>query len=157
ASRYGLSYLGEAVVVANNEADLAPEGAETIRTLAGGDRLKQETYIDIFSGRSFREALLVHAGRAGALAPAPPPQALQSLHFLPALDLELAEDAASPDAFRLGVKETEIILRGTGAAPAMRRLIARRPGSSRLADLVGTGDEEGEAGEVLRIAVEAGL
>ncbi len=66
AGRFGLDYLGEAAVVANNEADLAPQGADSIRALSGGDRLKRETYIDIFSGRSFREALLVHRGRAEA-------------------------------------------------------------------------------------------
>ncbi|HXT09754.1 MAG TPA: class I SAM-dependent methyltransferase [Roseiarcus sp.] len=143
AASHGLAYLGESVAVANNEADLAPEGAETIRALAGGDRLKAETYIDIFSGRSFREALLIHAGRA----PAPTPQ-LGSLHAIPALDFEIADEDG--DAFRLSIKDTELVIRNSGAAPAMRRLVARRPASCAVADL-------GEVDEALRIAVENGL
>jgi SAM-dependent methyltransferase len=152
AGRHGLVYLSEAVAVANNEADLAPEGAETIRALSGGDRLKRETYIDIFSGRSFREALLFHAGRAPTSR-----DALRSLHFIPALDLEIADEDG--DAFHLAVKETALVFRNSGAKAALRRFVARRPGSSTLAELVPPDDEVAlaEAGEALRIAVEAGL
>jgi hypothetical protein len=150
AGRFGLDYLGEAVVVANNEADLAPEGAESIRRLAQGDRLKRETYIDIFSGRSFREALLVHRGRA-AVEPA-----VESLHYIPALDLELAVARNAPGVFRLNVKDTELHFRDSRAEPAVRRLLERRPASSRLADLAEP-DLRAEVGETLRVAVEAGL
>ena len=153
-----LEYLSEAVAVANNAADLAPDAAQTIEALAGGDRLKRETYIDIFSGRSFREALLVRAGRTGALSPAPPPQTLKALHFLPALDFEFASDA--PDAFLIRAGGAELGFSGlAGAAPAMRRLAGRRPGSSSWMDLVPEPDKSRQtaAGEALRVAVEAGL
>ena len=153
AARFDLGYLGEAVAVANNEADLAPDGAETIRALSGGDRLKRETYIDIFSGRSFREAVLVHRGREAVLAPEPPPEALRSLHFIPALDLECAP---APDGVRLAVKDLDLTFHDGAAEPGLRRLIARKPGSSRLADLGADGDAE-PLGEALRIAVETGL
>ena len=116
AGRHGLAYLGESVAVANNEADLAPDGADTIRTLSGGDRLKHETYIDIFSGRTFREALLGHAGRA----PAPTP-AQRSLHYIPSIDLEIADEGS--DAFRLSIKDTSLVLRNSSAAPAISRSI----------------------------------
>jgi len=135
AGRFGLDYLGEAVVVANNEADFAPEGADAIRRLSDGDRLKRETYIDIFSGRTFREALLVRKGRADALAAGPSAQALEALHYIPALDLELALAREAVGAFRLNVKETELHFRDSQAEPAMRRLLERRPASSRFADL----------------------
>ena len=153
AARFGLGYLGEAAAVANNEADLAPEGAETIRALSGGDRMKRETYIDIFSGRSFREALLVHRGREASLAPEPPPEALRSLHFIPALDLDLAP---APEGVRLAVKTLDLTIHDRALEPGLRRLIARKPGSSRLADLGAEGDAE-SLGEALRLAVDAGM
>lgn len=158
AGRFGLDYLGEAVVVANNEADLAPQGAETIRRLAQGDRLKRETYIDIFSGRSFREALLVHRGRAEPIAE-PTPQALEALHYIPALELGLAVARDVAGVFRLNVKETELFFRDSQVEPAMRRLLERRPASSSFADLAGSAPEEfrDELREALRLAVEAGL
>jgi SAM-dependent methyltransferase len=148
ASRCGLAYLGESVAVANNADDLAPEGAETIRALSSGDPLKREIYIDIFSGRTFREALLVHAGRADAAAPAP-------LHFIPAIDLDIADE--DDGGFRLSAQASALVIRNSGAAPAMRRLVARRPASSTLADLADDEAALAEAGEALRIAVENGL
>ena len=159
AGRFGLDYLGEAVVVANNEANLAPEGADAIRRLSAGDRLKRETYIDIFSGRSFREALLVHKGRADALAPGPSAQALEALHYIPALDLELAVARGAAGAFRLNVKETELHFRDSQAEPAMRRLLERRPASSDFADLAASASEAilAELRETLQVAVESGL
>jgi hypothetical protein len=122
--------------------DLAPQGAESIRALSDGDRLERETYNDIFSGRTFREALLVHSGRP----PAPTP-ALRSLRFFPAIDLEIAEEDG--DAFRLCIKDAEIVIRNSSAAPA----------SSTLAELVAPDDEGAlaEVDEVLRVAVEACL
>jgi SAM-dependent methyltransferase len=155
AGRFGLDYLGEAAAVANNEAELAPEGAQSIRALSEGDRLKRESYIDIFSGRSFREALLVHSGRADAIAE----PALESLHYIPALELGLAVARDAPGVFRLSIKETELFFQDSRAEPAIRRLLERRPASSRLADLVEGADAElrDEIRETLRIAVEAGL
>ena len=157
AARHGLDYLGEAVVVANSEADLAPDGASTIRRLSGGDRLKRESYIDIFSGRTFREALLVRAGRADALAPTPPESALRTLNFLPALDLRITDDG--PGGFCLAAGETEIAVDSLAGKPALLRLVERGPASSRLADLVLDGPSETALGvaEILRVAVEAGL
>ncbi|MDE3177210.1 MAG: methyltransferase regulatory domain-containing protein [Pseudomonadota bacterium] len=151
AGRHELEYLSEAVVVANNEDDLAPEGAGAIRALADGDRLKRETYIDIFSGRSFREALLVRAGRIG---PAPAAAPLERLHFIPALDLEFKEAA---DGFALTAGATEIAVHAADAGPALRRLVERRPRSSNLADLAPARESRDAVSEVLRAAVEAGL
>jgi SAM-dependent methyltransferase len=150
AARHGLAYLGEAAVVANSEADLAPEGAETIRALSGGDRLKRETYIDIFSGRSFREAVLVHAGRE--IVEAPSPEGLAALHFIPALELGLGQAPDGADVYGLKLKKTELEAHGAAAGEALRRLLRRRPASSRLADLGGE-----EVADLLRAAVEAGL
>jgi SAM-dependent methyltransferase len=154
AARFDLAYLSEAVAVANNEVDLAPEGAETIRALSGDDRLKRETYIDIFSGRSFREALLVHRGRDERLAPEPRREAPRALHFIPALDLELT---SAPNGFRLAIKDAELTFEDATAEPGLRRLIERKPGSSRLADLGANGGDAEALGEALWIAVETGL
>jgi hypothetical protein len=155
AGRFGLDYLGEAAIVANNEADLAPEAAQSIRRFSEGDRLKRESYIDIFSGRSFREALLVHRGRVEAPAGSTP----EALHYIPALELALAVARDAPGVFRLNVKETELFFRDSRAEPAIRRLLERRPASSVLADLVEGADADlrDEIRETLRIAVEAGL
>ena len=62
-------------------------------------------------------------------------QALEALHYIPSLELEFAVARDAPGVFRLNVKETELLFRDSRAEPAMRRLLERRPASSRLADL----------------------
>ena len=130
-----------------------------MRRLIAGDRLKRETYIDIFSGRSFREALVIHKERADALATGPSAQALEALRYIPALDLELAVARDAVGAFRLNVEETELHFRDSHAEPAMRRLLERRPASSRFADLAPSASEAtcSKLRETLQVAVEAGL
>ena len=65
--RHGLTYVGECNVAANREDGMAPAGAETIRALARGDDRAREQYLDIFSGRGFREAVITHGPRAGMI------------------------------------------------------------------------------------------
>jgi SAM-dependent methyltransferase len=160
-ARFGLDYMSESVADANNETGIIPEGADSIRALARGDRLARETYIDIFSGRTFREALVVRGGRVGELSPTPPAEAIEALHFLPVPDLEVKQDADDPDAFQLVFEDDELTFRGLDAAPAFRRLCERRPRSSRIADLVDMDAISPEARaaleETLRVAVEFGL
>ena len=89
--------------------EVAPDAVESIRLLSGDNRLKRETYIDIFSGRSFREALLVRGGRTAEFSPSPGSTALESLHFIPALDLQLDGDVQRlQSAFINGVKHIPV-------------------------------------------------
>ena len=113
AGRRGLDYLGETLVGASLPDERAPDGAEHIRRLSGGDRLKRETYIDIFSGRTFRKSLLIRAGRAGGLADGPDDHGLEALHFIPALDLKMATAPDEPGTFSIALRETELNLRNT--------------------------------------------
>src|SRR5271165_997849 len=66
--RHALAYVGECNVAANREAAMAPAGAATIRALARGDDRAREQYLDIFSGRAFREAVITHARRAAGVS-----------------------------------------------------------------------------------------
>jgi hypothetical protein len=57
---------------------------------------------------------------------------------------------------RLAVKDLDLTFHDSAVEPGLRRLIERKPGSSRLADLGGDGDAD-PLSEALRIAVETGL
>jgi SAM-dependent methyltransferase len=92
--RHGLAYLSECNVSANYEDSIAAAGATSIRTLAQGDDRAREQYIDIFSGRAFREALVVRAGRAGAVRREIPRDRLDAFHFAPPLDLTVRPPSA---------------------------------------------------------------
>jgi len=158
-SAFGLSYLSECVLSANCEDTIAADGAESIRALARGDRMARETYIDIFSGRSFREAALVSAARVGDFRDEPTAEALSQLHFLPDLKLELHTDPVEPEVFHLTDGDSDLGFRGAAVAEAMRGFVARRPGSARIADLASSVGSELRAAilETLKAAVELGL
>lgn len=156
---WGLTYLSECVLSANSEDTMAADGAQSIRALARGDRMAREAYIDIFSGRSFREAALVHAARAGSFRDEPTAETLNELYFLPDLKLELRADPDAEDVFHLTDGESDLGFRGAAVAEAMRGFVERRPGSARIGDLApSVGSELRTAiGETLKAAVELGL
>ena len=131
AARFDLDYLGESTVAAGSLSDLPPAGGESVLRFSGGDRLKRETYIDIFSGRTFRESLLMRGGRAQAISAEP--QGLEALHFIPALDLEFGASAESPNAFAFTLKQAKLPVEAA-LEPAIHRFMARQPASSQLAD-----------------------
>jgi len=143
----GLAYLTEAALGADGEDALAPEGAETIRALAQGDDRARGRYLDIFSGRSFREALIVKAGRFGSTRPPPALDALDTLHFIAPLDFALARDEEG--ALTVGSEGSVHVIEGDAAALAMRRLIGRLPGSARLDDLAPAGGADRAAARAL--------
>jgi len=156
-ARFGLDYLGESAVSGNNPAAFVSEAAEAIEALADGDRGQRETYVDIFTGRSFREALIVRAGRAAALAAAPPVATWDRLHVLPGLDLKGAADPDEASVYRLGDGETELTFRGLDVGAALARLVARKPASSSFADLRARAEAREALAEALRLVVEFGL
>jgi trans-aconitate methyltransferase/methyltransferase-like protein len=133
--RHGLAYLGECNVSANSEDSIAPAGAASIRALAQGDDRAREQYIDIFSGRAFREALVVHAGRSGAVRRELPRDRLDAFHFVPPLNLTVRPPSADEPVWRVGDDDEGIAIEDEAVASAIGRLADRLPRSSRLEDI----------------------
>ena len=133
--RHGLAYLGECNVSANREDSIAAAGAASVRALSRGDDRAREQYIDIFSGRAFREALIVHLARAGAIRREIPRDRLDALHFVAPLTLAVSPPSEGEPVWRAGDGEEGIVVEDEAVAKAIGRLIARLPRSSRLEDL----------------------
>jgi SAM-dependent methyltransferase len=133
--RRGLAYLGECNVSANYEESMAAAGAASIRRFSRGDDRAREQYIDIFSGRAFREALIVHGERASAIRRAPPIDSMDSFHFVPSLKLTSLPPSEERQAWRIGEEDAGIAVEEEAVAIAFERLIARLPGSSTLEDM----------------------
>jgi trans-aconitate methyltransferase len=133
--RHRLAYLSESVVAANWEDGMAGAGGATIRALSRGDDRAREQYIDIFTGRVFREALIVHAGRAGAIRRGILREQLEVLHLVAPSTLTLRPRTEAQNGWRAGNGEGGIVVEDEAVAEAIRRLIARLPGSSRLEDV----------------------
>ncbi len=127
---------------ANCEDSIAAEGAARVRALARGNDRAREQYIDIFSGRAFREALIVHGARAGAIRRENPRDRLDAFHFVAPLNLAVRPPAEGESVWRAGDGEEGIAVEDQATAEAIRRLIARLPRSSRLDDVAPKGVTE---------------
>lgn len=134
ASRYELSYLCETRISANIPENSSAERATLIRDLAQGDLVSTEQYIDIVTGRTFREALLIHSATALQVDRTFNDERFISLHFVvpPAFKLNESERAACV----IVSDETEIDVLDPDVAAAVRELVQRSPATSTLEDLV---------------------
>ncbi len=118
-----------------SEESIAEAGAASIRRLSRGDDRAREQYIDIFSGRAFREALVVHGARASAIRRAIPTDRMDAFHFVPPLSLKSHPPSDEKQAWRIGEQDGGILVEEEAVATAFERLVARLPGSSMLEDI----------------------
>jgi SAM-dependent methyltransferase len=133
--RHALAYVGECNVAANREEAMAPAGAASIRALAREDDRAREQYLDIFSGRAFREALIVHAARAGEISRSIPRDRLDAFHFVAPAAWSVSPPSAGEPAWRVADGEDGVVVDDEAVASAIGGLIARLPRSSRLEDI----------------------
>lgn len=133
--RHGLGYLSECNISASAEESIAGAGAASIRRLSRGDDRAREQYIDIFSGRAFREALVVHGARASAIRREIPIGRMDAFHFVPPLTLRSRPPSDENPGWRIGEQDGGVVMEEEAVATALERLVARLPGSSTLEDL----------------------
>src|SRR5208337_4708691 len=114
----------------------------SIRALARGDDRAREQYLDIFSGRAFREALIAHAPRAGAVTRHIRRDRLDALHFVAPLALKVIPPRESRENWRVANGDDGIEANEEDVANAVGRLIARLPRSSRLEDIAPAAETE---------------
>ncbi|HXW20342.1 MAG TPA: class I SAM-dependent methyltransferase [Roseiarcus sp.] len=135
AQRFGLAYACESRVRANRPETVAPDAAAIIEEFSGGDGMAREQYIDIFSGRTFRESILIRADEAFRLDASDRRQRLAALHMIAPIGLELRPIEGKPGAFVIADDAVSLECDDPAAVESVRRLIARRPSSSRFEDL----------------------
>ena len=63
---------------------MVPEAAQVIRDLSGSEVLAAEQYIDMMSGRTFRQTLLVHEAIKSAIDRSLDPARIAGLHIVAA-------------------------------------------------------------------------
>jgi methyltransferase-like protein/trans-aconitate methyltransferase len=134
AGRHGLAFLAEADVSTMIPSMFAPATAALVQTFGRNEVPSTEQYIDIVSGRTFRQTLLVASERAARIDRNPSGERLQALHFLGRANFTLTRDAggttlAEPNGRRLQVSSAAL-------ADVLAYFVARFPGSSSFDDLV---------------------
>jgi SAM-dependent methyltransferase len=134
ANRHGLVFLGECELrsmLPENYGAVAP----TIRTLGGNDVVAAEQYIDVFSGRTFRQTLLVPAARLPGISRNVSPDRLASLHLVSNLAAVPSDDPDFPYVFKDPVGAT-FKTRRENVRRTFELIQANQPGSSSYRQLL---------------------
>ncbi|HLW93701.1 MAG TPA: class I SAM-dependent methyltransferase [Roseiarcus sp.] len=145
AARWGLSYVGEARARANCVESVAPGASAIIEDLSGGDPGSREQYVDIFSGRTFRESILARAAHARRIDRSDEMNRLADLHLVAPIGLDVKAVDGQADAIAIADGDAALRCNDPNVIESIRRLIARRPSSSRLADIAPSAAKNGRA------------
>lgn len=159
AGRHGLAYLGETRASGNIPENSGARRAELIRELSGGGLEAMEKYMDIVTGRTFRESLLIRAARAPLANRSLEDARLEGLHIIVPAAFRFMESATAACAVTDG--DTEIDINDAGVAAALREMMARNPRSSSLDELApratASPEQRARLASVLMGFVRAGL
>jgi len=136
ARRHGLAYLGETSVGTMIPEVQVPEAAEAVRALSGSELWAAEQYMDMISGRTFRQTLLVHEEAQSSIDRSFDPARLRDLHMTASSGFKpAASKAPGEHAFDDGTGTT-LSTDDHLVAQAIERFMARLPSSSSLTDLI---------------------
>jgi 2-polyprenyl-3-methyl-5-hydroxy-6-metoxy-1,4-benzoquinol methylase len=157
AARHGLGYLGECEFSSMILDNYGPEVAEQVRARSGNDLVETEQYLDLLSGRTFRQSLLVGSERMAGVDRALTPARVADLQFLAPAGLSVVRDGdaaivSDGNGRSLNTAHRDVI-------DGIEKLVARFPASSGLDDLTGvmTASARDAVGEALYKMVIAGM
>lgn len=133
AARHGLGYLGECELSSMILDNYGASVAEQVRTRSGNDLVETEQYLDLLSGRTFRQSLLVASDRMAGVDRSLTADRIAGLHFLAPAGLTATREGnvatVTDPAGRTLTSTDGDVIRG------IERLVARFPASSALDDL----------------------
>jgi hypothetical protein len=134
AQRHGLGFLAEADLPSMIVSNYPPAMAEVVPRIGGNALLATEQSIDMVSGRTFRQTLLVAAERAARIDRQLAAARLDGLHFIGDAGLALTREAGGATLARPTGRRLH-----TGSGPlaeALARFVSAFPGSASVDDLV---------------------
>ncbi len=143
AARHGLGYLGECELSSMILDNYGHEVAQQVRARSKNDLVESEQYLDLLSGRTFRQSLLVADDRMADVNRALSPDRTESLHFLAIAGLRIEQNGKKASvidaAGRTLTSDIKAVIEGIG------RFIVRFPASSSLDDLTQGVDDTARA------------
>lgn len=133
AQDQGLDYLGEADFALMFPGNYGRDFASEVLSRTSSDIISVEQMLDVLTGRTFRQTLLVHQDRTADIKRQITPQAVERLHALPGRGMRIERD---DNGTRL-IDESGRVLgsRLPSVATAIERIVAAWPGSVSLDDL----------------------
>jgi methyltransferase-like protein len=148
AGEHGLAYLGDAEISGMIPENLDPATAVMLREMCGGKALPVEQYMDVVTGRTFRQSLLVGEAIANSISRTLEPARLMDMHLVARADLRRVE--ATPTFIAFGDNAGRRITSGHPAVvAALDSLVARLPSSAAPALLMPAGIDDASRTAVL--------
>jgi SAM-dependent methyltransferase len=135
---HGLGYLGESELHTMIAETYGAEIAAALRPLAANRLLPLEQYIDILTGRTFRQSIVVKAATAARAQRSLDPSRLARLHVACRATAQPAADDGATRLFRDAAGRA-ITTDSTGVGIALDSLAAWYPATATPADLVDIG------------------
>ncbi|MFY9657338.1 MAG: class I SAM-dependent methyltransferase, partial [Methylocystis sp.] len=134
AEKFCLAYLGEVDVSTMLPENMNPAAAPLLRGLAGDQQVALEQHIDIFTGRTFRQSLLVHKAREAQIVRRLLPPVAEGLNFLarPSFAFAGEEDGQAVFTDATGAR---FFTDNPTTRKAVEALVARLPASSSIDEL----------------------
>ena len=134
AERAGLAFLAEAELPSMILDNYPPQTAEEARRLGGGQLLAVEQYLDLLTGRTFRQSLLIARERFDRVRREIGPDAMDGLAFLTAGDLRIEREGEGGRV--IDAAGRFLSTSSPAVLDCLERLLARFPASSSLDDLL---------------------
>jgi methyltransferase-like protein/2-polyprenyl-3-methyl-5-hydroxy-6-metoxy-1,4-benzoquinol methylase len=156
AGAQDLGYLAEAELVTMLPENMNPSAAPLLRALAGNQLVPLEQHIDIFTGRTFRQTLLVHKEREAQCVRTLLPTRVEGLHFTGPADFVSAGAQDGQAVFKT-IAGARFTTGDKTTRAAIETLIARLPGSSSVEELATAIGARGIAHEQTRANVADAL
>ena len=157
AGRHGMTYLGEADYYLMFPGNHGQSFARALLESTTNDIISIEQMIDVLTGRTFRQTILIGSERIGQIQRKVTVDALKGMHFLPQPDMKLERNGAdiriSDSAGRMLGSNRPAVIR------AIERLLAAFPGSADFAHCAAgaSADEQREVMDALFRLVVTGM
>ncbi|MCX2934306.1 class I SAM-dependent methyltransferase [Mycobacterium sp. CVI_P3] len=135
ARRHGLGYLAESDIHTMLNEFYGAAMAQTLRELSGGLLLQTERYIDIVTGRTLRQSVLVKQDQVRTANYSLGPECLADLHLSGRYELDPERDADGAFVFRTPAGRT-VTSTSASVAAALQTLSQRYPATAGPAELM---------------------
>ncbi len=135
AERHGASYLAETEIHTMLAETYGEDTAKVLRELAGNRLLPLEQYIDILTGRTFRQTILVKTEQARRAQRMLEPMRLMDLHLSGKFRLEPERTSTGAFLFKDAAERT-LTTSSASVATALEALAARYPATAEPRELI---------------------
>lgn len=143
AGVHGLGYLGECEFSSMIAENYGSELAEGLRARGGNDLVASEQWLDILTGRTFRQSLLIAGERMSGVNRALTPESIERLHFvLPSNGVLKRDGDITTFSLADGRSITSTF---TNVGTMFEKMGANHPGSSSLDSLTEGADDQARA------------